>query len=217
MTDTFGKKYFEQNNYASYLERQERYERMVKEIEFDLFRKLKLDFHRKPVLDFGCAVGFVTKAFKDLGYANIVGYDVSRWAVEYGRETFGFTENELTHSKRDLTPEVGWVLILAFDVFEHMSERELTFWLHTWRKSGPYLLVRIPLARNDGGKYVLSVSENDPTHVMRFTRNTWKRFMHECGYNWLFDVNVGSFYDTDGVMCAMFRAEIPPVNIEPPW
>src|SRR5579862_3672374 len=33
------------------------------------------------ILDFGCARGYVVRAFRELGY-NAYGYDISRWAIE---------------------------------------------------------------------------------------------------------------------------------------
>lgn len=208
MTDAFDKAYFEQNNYASYLERQERYVRMAREIEFDLFRKLKLDFSHKPVLDFGCAVGFITRAFKDIGYTNIVGYDVSKWAIEYGHKNLGLTDNDTTCEIFHIRMQQDWNLIMAFDVLEHLDFKSLLSFLHFWKDT--YLLIRVPLTHKTDGPYVLQVSENDPTHVLRYTRQDWHTLLMDLGgFAWLFDVNLGTMYDTDGVMCAMFRSGCP--------
>jgi len=198
----YDEKYYTNNNYASYLERSERYERMVQEIEYELFRILKLDFKTFPVLDYGCGVGFVVNSFQKLGYTNIWGYDVSNWAIEWGRKNvvkkptiitndFGLVESK--HSK----------LMTAFDVFEHMSPQEIKIVLAANRPE--HILVRIPLTICDNGKFILTVSEGDPTHITRLTRYSWINLFKENGYTFLFNVNVGSFYDSDGVMCAMFK------------
>lgn len=210
MTDgrqsTFNEAYYTRNNYAGYLERFERYEKMVEELEYGLFRILKLDFKSKPVLDYGCGVGFVVKAFQNHGYKNVWGYDLSEWAVEYGRKHLGFPAVHEYDSRlqNDINylPE-GWELMTSFDVFEHMLLAEVQGVLTRFHPR--HLLVRIPLTREDGGKFVLPVSEADPTHITRLTRESWIKFFEENGYDFLFNINLGNIYDTEGVMCAMFR------------
>jgi len=199
-TQSFNERYYRENNYSSYLERHERYERMVQELHYDLFRKLKLDFTQGNVLDFGCAVGFIVKAFVKLGYKNVMGYDVSEWAVNWGNENLGLAS--LTTNFLRVEND-QWNLMTAFDVFEHMCITEIERVLEVLKPT--YLLVRIPLSQVTGGRYVLDVSENDPTHLVRFTRDDWKKLFEKCRFQWLFDVNVGLFYDTEGVMCSMFR------------
>lgn len=86
MSTEFDERYYNCNNYVGYLSRQERYERMAQEIHHDLFRRLCLNYKHVPVIDYGCSVGFIVKAFNDLGYYEITGYDVSKWAIEYGND-----------------------------------------------------------------------------------------------------------------------------------
>lgn len=196
----YDESYYTRNNYAGYLQRAERYEKLVQELEYELFRVLKLDFKSKPVLDFGCGVGYVVHAMESIGYKDVFGYDLSAWATNWGKEHLGVTtisaNDFVLHTRR-------WELMTAFDVFEHMEAYEIA---RTLLATMPeYLLVRIPLVRKDGGKFVLEVSENDPTHITRFTRETWLTFFENNNYKWLFNVNLGTFYDTEGVMCAMLR------------
>jgi len=202
MTHKFDKEYFTNNNYASYLDREERYARMMNEIHYDLFRRLCLDFTNERVVDFGCAVGFVTKALLTLGYKRVQGYDTSEWAIAWAKDVLQLKN----HVTADIT-DILWnpKLMLAFDVFEHMNELELRQMLND--KMPNHLLVRIPLAKSDNKNYVLTVSERDPTHQIRWTRNTWKTFFASLTFplEWQYDVNLGLFYDTPGVMCSMFR------------
>lgn len=199
----FNETYYTCNNYATYLERQERYERMVDEIHYDLFRRLCFDFKGHQVLDYGCAVGFVVNALHKIGYNCAHGYDVSEWAINYGRKHVVFPRPfAISNDIQDVLLS-KWKLTFALDVFEHMEENQLNDLLS--RLNTEYLIVRIPLATVDGGKYVLSVSENDPTHVLRLTRASWMKKFSE-RYHHLFNINLGLMYDTQGVMCAMFRS-----------
>ena len=202
----YDKSYYTGSNYASYLERQERYERMMQELHHDLFRRIKLDFTDKLVVDYGCAVGFTVRSLVDLGYQNVLGYDISDWAVNYGRDVLNL-HDKLTTDYNIIVKHQNerCELMMSFDVFEHMKPDDVRSVLLDVQPT--YLLVRIPLAENTGGKFVLAVSENDPTHITRFTRNDWHRLMSDVEMTWLFDVNVGLFYDTAGVMCSMFRRE----------
>lgn len=93
--------------------------------------------------------------------------------------------------------------MFAFDVFEHMTQDEVCTALQSIKPID--LIVRIPLACFDHGKFVLEISENDKTHVTRLTRASWLKLFSGCGYAHLFNINLGLLYDSTGVMCAMFR------------
>jgi len=206
-SETYGEGYYTNNNYAGYLERSERYERMVEELEYELFRILKLDFKDKWVLDYGCGVGFVVRAFQKIGYAKVFGYDHSEWAVAWGRKNLGW-QPVLEYESRLQTdvnylPPIDYDLMTSFDVFEHMNPLHVSAALFHFQPK--HLLVRIPLTDEDGGKFILPVSEADPTHITRLTRESWVKFFKENKYEFLFNINLGNIYDSKGVMCAMFR------------
>jgi predicted TPR repeat methyltransferase len=184
---------------------------MVQELEYELFRVLKLNFKSEFVLDYGCGVGFVVKAMQNLGYI-AMGYDHSSWAIEWGRENlFGqrYDFLEYPSSLQDDMTRVHhhgkkqWELMTSFDVFEHMTLDDVTSVLK--QENPHHLLVRIPLTKEDGGKFILPVSEADPTHITRLTRESWVKYFNDNGYRFLFNINLGNIYDSDGVMCAMFR------------
>jgi 2-polyprenyl-3-methyl-5-hydroxy-6-metoxy-1,4-benzoquinol methylase len=196
----YSESYYKSVNYASYLERQERYERMMQELHNDLFRKIKLDFTKQPVLDYGCAVGFVVKALLNLNYKDVAGFDVSSWAINWGRDNLNLSENLIDDlNLYTRTPK----LMLAFDVFEHMTIVDVDSVLTTLNPE--HIVVRIPLTAQTDGKYILDVSERDSTHRIRWTRRDWIKFFDQMNYDWQYDINLGLIYDTDGVMCSMFR------------
>lgn len=200
---TFDKHYYENNNYASYLERQERYERLCEELHYDLFKKLNLDFTNDVVIDWGCAVGFMVHGFRKIGFKNPCGFDVSEWAIGWGQANLDL-KHYVTSDISKILEIKNCKLMTALDVFEHMQSQDICSMLE--RIEPQYLLVRIPLAKEDGGKYHLEVSEKDPTHITRLTKKSWVKLFDKLGYTWLFDIKIGLMYDTSGVMCSMFRS-----------
>ena len=81
----FDKKYFTSINYTNYLSRYERYENLATEIG-RLLETLSLLNKDSECLDYGCAVGFLPKAFGKKGYSNFYGYDISDWAKSEARK-----------------------------------------------------------------------------------------------------------------------------------
>lgn len=196
----FDQAYYTGNNYASYLERYERYERMVHELHYDLFRRMGLDFTKSNVLDYGCAVGFVTRALQTCGHQNVVGFDISEWAVEYG--TTVMKTNNLSTAD-SVWAEREFALTFALDVLEHMSEEQLGRLFSQLRTD--YLVVRVPVCSEDGGRFVLNVSENDPTHVQRLTKGSWNTLFEQNHFVFVSKIVLGHIYDTPGVMCRLYR------------
>src|SRR5258708_11963454 len=72
--------YFKSLNYTHYLERRDRYLKAALEFH-ELFDKLRLTDKKGKILDYGCAVGFLMEGFRELGYKNVYGYDLSKSAV----------------------------------------------------------------------------------------------------------------------------------------
>jgi predicted TPR repeat methyltransferase len=122
------------------------------------------------VLDFGCARGYMVKAFRRLGFS-ARGYDVSRWAVDNcDPEVSNFISNEILHKN-----EIDWVI--AKDVLEHVKSLDETiFDLMGLAKMG--LFVVVPLSAHNGHPYVVKEYEKDTTHIWRLSLDSWvKRFM----------------------------------------
>lgn len=201
MIEVFNEEYYTGNNYTSYLERSERYERMVQELHYDFFRKLGLDFTQSSILDFGCAVGLVVNALQKSKIGdNVAGYDVSKWAVSYGQEKLKL--NNLTNDYLAVLKN-EYDLTYALDVLEHMSNDDLMNFLSGVNTK--YLLVRIPVCRENGGKFVLTVSENDKTHVQRLTKMRWNTLL-SYDFQFVCKLNLAHVYDTEGVFCALYRS-----------
>ena len=56
----------------------------------------------------------------------------------------------------------------------------------------------MPVCANEGEDYVLNVSRVDPTHVIRWTKNQWRKLFENLGYFPL-DLNLSTIYNSPGV------------------
>lgn len=181
----FDKEYYESNNYTNYLARQDRYIRLAKEVcEF----MGKMNLMNAPVLDFGCAVGFLLKGLEQhVEYC--YGADISEWA-----------RKEATHRGLDVRKTPDWKLnhgvVFALDVFEHMKELELQDFFYNIHTD--VIVFRMPICANPGEDYVLECSKVDPTHVIRWTKEEWREFFRSNGYTPI-DLNLATIYNSDGV------------------
>ncbi len=204
MSNAYDEAYYRERNYSDYLGRGPRYERMIAEI-MDLLGKISLVEKSDQILDYGCGPGLVCRALDLLGYVGAIGYDTSTWAVSYGLRKFGIgrltTARETVEGKR-------WQLGFALDVLEHMTDEELKEMLAAITPL--FWLVRIPVAAEDGGRFILDVSNQDPHHINPKTKESWSRLFHSWGYAEFARLRLFSIYDSEGVYCALFRREFLP-------
>lgn len=130
------------------------------------------------VLDFGCARGYVVKAFKKLGYCAF-GYDPSEWAIEHCDEQ---VKNNVTSSP-DLWKSRGYDWLIAKDVLEHIPDEELTTViddLTAHARKGVFVVV--PLSPAPGLPYVVPEYEQDVTHVQRLDLAAWMNLLQRDGF-----------------------------------
>lgn len=122
------------------------------------------------VLDYGCARGYMVKAFRWIGI-EAYGYDISQWAIEHcDPDVKAVVTNELP------LPFVDW--IIAKDVCEHIPEPELAETVRTFlQKARKGILIVVPLAATTGGLYVSQRDNADVTHVIRWTLCDWLKFL----------------------------------------
>ncbi len=191
----YGEDYYKTLNYADYLGRQERYDKLAQELS-DLLSKLSLvkrgGSSRTDILDYGCAIGFLVKAFQNIGY-DTHGYDISKWAVE----------NAVTRSVDNYYPNISYDVMTALDVFEHMQTHEIKKALKEIETN--VLIVRIPCSMDGGKSFHLDVSKRDPTHINCKTKPEWIELIGRAGnFESMFRLNLLTIYDSPGVFCAMF-------------
>jgi len=191
---TYDANYYRSSNYADYLERADRYKKTANEL-IGLLRSLGIVQRDSFIMDYGCAVGFLLEGFKELGYTNVLGVEVSEWARQEARKR----DNKVieTVNGMSLSPD----LLVSLDVFEHMTDKEVSrVILETSPKA---MLVRIPTSTDGGKTFHLEVSRADPTHINCKTKEQWIDFFREFGYQTFLRLNLYTVYDTPGVTCLL--------------
>lgn len=186
--------YYKTSNYADYLERADRYKKTAYELT-DLLRKLSLLSKDSKIVDYGCAIGFLLEGFKELGYSNVIGYEVSEWAILEGRAR-GNRVVLWDGRSKDVDPAD---VLFALDVFEHMEDKDIDSVLDVL--SPKALVVRIPSSIDGGNTFALKVSQADPTHINCKTKEQWIEFFKRHGYQTFLRLNLYTVYDTPGVSC----------------
>jgi len=127
----------------------------------------------ETVLDFGCARGYVVRAFRELGY-DAYGIDVSAWAVENADPTV-----KKYVSLECLKPNYSW--ILAKDVLEHVpAAADTVTELMNSAQCGVFAVV--PLSKFDDRPYVIADYEKDVTHIHRLTLASWVQMFVRPGW-----------------------------------
>lgn len=130
----------------------------------------------ESILDFGCAKGYVVKAFKQLGY-HAVGVDVSEYAINASDPE---TRPYLFLGSRVPFFNVPRDWILAKDVLEHIPEGEIPEVLKDFRLNARKLFVAVPLGNN--GAYTIPEMEKDVTHRIRRPLWWWSMRLEEAGF-----------------------------------
>ncbi len=116
------------------------------------------------ILDFGCAKGYLVKAFRML-YRQAYGYDISTYAKQSAPEDIKKYIIE-DYCKEHFT----WVI--AKDVFEHIPYDELDDTLSSIAAVTEKVFCIIPLGEN--GQYIIPAYELDATHIVRENMDWWK-------------------------------------------
>ena len=134
--------------------------------------------HDDTILDFGCARGYVVKAFREMGY-HAYGFDISEWAVENSDLD---VRPYLTCCKGLMLNTTTYNWIIAKDVLEHIPTVSDTITrLLEVASTGVFAVV--PLSAVDGNKYVVRCYEKDVTHIHRLTLSSWVSIFARPGWS----------------------------------
>lgn len=139
-------------------------------------RHLEVNDPKTTILDFGCARGYVVKAFRELGY-EAFGVDVSQWAIEN-------CDPAVRMYVRSATNLVGYGYdwIVAKDVLEHVAQVKDTIDI-LMDRARVGLFVVVPLGWDDmEQQYVIPDYEKDVTHIHRLALHTWAKMCIRPGW-----------------------------------
>jgi len=140
----------------------------------------------KSILDFGCAKGYLVKAFRLLG-RDAWGVDASKYAIE---------NVDSKVKKFCMYPNFIWNrnfdFCVAKDVFEHIPKKELEQILKEKNKQINKLLAIIPLGENYN--YRAPANNYDITHIICESEVWWMEFFKSCGWK-----KIGFSFKVDGI------------------
>lgn len=193
----FNAEYYHSGNYRDYLTR--RFSVLAK----DIMDAASLS-ERTRTVDFGCGFGGLVAELNELGITNIVGTDISTWAIDHGKLVFPSIATKLQHYNRNLLVEPHQALIML-DVLEHMPEYEAESVLRLARSGlSGCAVFRIPISDAEGHPFVLQVSNNDPTHINCHTIDWWHEMLSDCGFELVRALNNKSIYASNGVLSELW-------------
>lgn len=167
------------------------------------------------VLDYGCAKGYLVKAF-DLLDVECYGMDISEYAVSEAdpqiRYRLRLCNSKLSsHDFSKFSKKYDY--IIAKDVFEHQSKNLLASNLQVLSQYCKTLFYAVPLA--EAGRYIIPSFENDITHIIRENQSWWLDTTSSCGWqvqysslsqrgvkdNWLSAYPTGNLFVTARSTC----------------
>lgn len=197
----FEEEYFTSGSYQRYMDRADRTHQLAREIKSCL-QTVSLFEPSQLHVDYGCGPGFLVEGLCQAGYQRVLGFDISWWAVQQAQAR-GSAVSHTTQMPRTMKGADAPFMAFGLDVLEHIPEFELRVLLQRLRPR--HWLVRIPLCHENDGKFVLSISESDPTHVIRWTEYTWLDYFDSFGYELLFRLNLYQIWSSKAVLSAVLR------------
>ena len=184
---TFDKDYFE-NGLQTGRSMYENY-RWIPELTIPLAHEIiqYLGIKRNQcILDYGCAKGYLVKAFRLLHYT-AHGVDISSYAIQ---EAPADVRKHLTRIRRDdedvsygasvsTLPDYDW--IIAKDVLEHIKINNLTPLLKQLSEHTDKMFVIVPLGIN--GNYYAGTNNLDPSHYICEPLSWWEDLFEKHGFD----------------------------------
>lgn len=154
--------------------------RWLPELTIPLAAQLIIQLNIKPhhrILDFGCAKGYLVKAFRLLHY-EAFGVDISEYAISNAPNDI-VEYLSLIGPNDQIPTHYDWAI--AKDVLEHVPYCNIRGTLKKLRNASDKLLVIVPLGKD--GSYVIPEYDNDVTHQITEPMDWWKRELAESGFD----------------------------------
>jgi cyclopropane fatty-acyl-phospholipid synthase-like methyltransferase len=147
-----------------------------------MIAELGIDEHQR-VLDYGCAKGYIVKAFRLLGI-EAYGVDVSSYAIsQVPVEVSRFCKVIEGCSDPACFPNrFDW--LISKDVFEHIPEDELRLLLRHARDHVERMFIAVPFGLPDGRRnFVIPSYDSDVTHITIKPKGWWDDLFLTHGWN----------------------------------
>lgn len=134
------------------------------------------------VLDYGCAKGFLVRAFHELGVPQTFGVDISEYAISNCDENVRKHLTRLSSATESIDIHFGHNIdwLLCKDVLEHVSYNDLPKVLSNFFDVANNVFIAVPLG--DGHKYNVPDYELDVTHIIREDLGWWENVIKNAGY-----------------------------------
>jgi glycosyltransferase involved in cell wall biosynthesis/SAM-dependent methyltransferase len=128
------------------------------------------------ILDIGCAKGFLVRALRERG-KSCWGFDFSSWATSHAEEAA--IPYIVRASVDDFVFTRGYDLLVAFEVFEHLTEQQVDAFLRRAREHAQLaLLATIPSVAAHGHRPANAAPDDDLSHITMRPRAWWhERFL----------------------------------------
>ncbi len=133
----------------------------------------------EPVLDYGCAKGYLVKALRLL-HRDAWGADISEYALRQAdKDIARYLVNADILVKRWINKvPTHYKNVVCKDVLEHIPFIDLTFLLKNL--DCEKLFAVIPLGNN--GKYNAPANDRDATHIVCEPESWWLKLFRDCGW-----------------------------------
>jgi len=163
--------------------------RWIPEVSLKIVHHLIVELDLNPnlaILDYGCAKGFLVKAFHIFGYSQAFGVDISKYAID---NSDSLVKSKCFHIERvedvsRFAPPTGFDLVILKDVLEHIPEGEITFILRWLRKNCERIFIAVPLGIDDvSNRFVIPAYHNDVTHITIKSRDFWLKTLQNSGWS----------------------------------
>jgi 2-polyprenyl-3-methyl-5-hydroxy-6-metoxy-1,4-benzoquinol methylase len=133
------------------------------------------------IVDLACGSGLLLHFFRERGYSNVAGVDISPEQIALSRQVIvEVTEDNVLHFVK--THENTFDLITALDLVEHFRKEEVLTFLdgcYAALRSGGRLILQTSNAETPWGAYH---RYNDFTHEVCFQSNSLSRLMRLTGF-----------------------------------
>jgi hypothetical protein len=136
---------------------------------------------QQPILDYGCATGYLVKALRML-YRDAYGVDHSQWAVENADPAVRDYVRLVREGFRWPFDGMRFHTLIAKDVMEHMREGDVPEMFRRFKTRAKQIVVVVPLGLNDEF-YRIPYMELEPDHVVRRDLPWWQQQMEGAGWN----------------------------------